>query len=137
MRRALTRTNPLFESGKVQRLRKALHSRSTSEAVRRVIEERLAVETGLGALRTLRELDEDVFGRAQTKKFTTGRTVERRMWEKHLLSINVDYLGSYVQSRTHEPGLDQCTSHICSGISRWITPCFPSPTGHILRHRRS
>ena len=49
---------------------KTLHSRSNSEAVRRVIEERLAVEAGLGALRTLRELGgpEDVFGRALPKK---------------------------------------------------------------------
>ena len=70
MRRALTRTNLLLESGKVQQLRKTLHSRSNSEAVRRVIEERLAVEAGLGALRTLRELGgpEDVFGRASAKR---------------------------------------------------------------------
>jgi hypothetical protein len=70
MSRALTRTNLLLESGKVQQLRKTLHSRSNSEAVRRVIEERLAVEAGLGALRTLRELGgpEDVFGRASAKK---------------------------------------------------------------------
>ena len=60
----------VFESGKVQQLRKTLHSRSNSEAVRRVIEERLAVEAGLGALRTLRKLGgpEDVFGRASAKK---------------------------------------------------------------------
>jgi hypothetical protein len=56
MSRALTRTNLLLESGKVQQLRKTLHSRSNSEAVRRVIEERLAVEAGLGALRARREL---------------------------------------------------------------------------------
>jgi hypothetical protein len=70
MSRALTRTNLLLESGKVQQLRKTLHSRSNSEAVRRVIEERLAVEAGLGALRALRELGglEDVFGRALAKK---------------------------------------------------------------------
>ena len=70
MSRALTRTNLLLETGKVQQLRKTLHSRSNSEAVRRVIEERLAVEAGLGALRTLRELagPEDVFGRAPAKK---------------------------------------------------------------------
>jgi hypothetical protein len=70
MNRALTRTNLLLESGKVKQLRKTLHSRSNSEAVRRVIEERLAVETGLDALRTLRELGgpEDVFRRASTKK---------------------------------------------------------------------
>jgi len=47
MSRALTRTNLLLESGKVQQLRKTLHSRSNSEAVRRVIEERLAVGTGV------------------------------------------------------------------------------------------
>jgi hypothetical protein len=70
MRRALTRTNLLLESGKVQQLRKTLRSRSNSEAVRRVIEERLAVESGLEALQILRELGgpDDVFGRASTKK---------------------------------------------------------------------
>ncbi len=70
MSRALTRTNLLLESCKVQQLRKTLHSRSNSEAVRRVIEERLAVEAGLGALRTLRELGgpEDVFGPASAKR---------------------------------------------------------------------
>ena len=51
-RPALTRTNLLLEVGKVRRLRKALRSRSNSEAVRRVIDERLAVETGLEALRS-------------------------------------------------------------------------------------
>ena len=69
-RAALTRTNLLLEVGKVRRLRKALRSRSNSEAVRRVIDERLAVETGLEALRSLRRLGgpDDVFGRAPTKK---------------------------------------------------------------------
>ena len=69
-RAALTRTNLLLEVGKVRRLRKALRSRSNSEAVRRVIDERLAVETGLEALRSLRTLGgpDDVFGRAPTKK---------------------------------------------------------------------
>ena len=69
-RTALTRTNLLLEVGKVRRLRKTLQSRSNSEAVRRVIDERLAVETGLEALRSLRKLGgpEDVFGRAPAKK---------------------------------------------------------------------
>jgi hypothetical protein len=69
-RAALTRTNLILEVGKVRRLRKALRSRSNSEAVRRVIDERLALETGLEALRTLRKLGgpEDVFGRASAKK---------------------------------------------------------------------
>lgn len=69
-RAALTRTNLLLEVGKVRRLRKALRSRSNSEAVRRVIDERLAVETGLEALRSLRRLGapDDVFGRAPAKK---------------------------------------------------------------------
>ena len=69
-RTALTRTNLLLEAGKIRRLRKALRSRSNSEAVRRAIDERLAVETGLEALRTLRKFGgpEDVFGRAPTKK---------------------------------------------------------------------
>jgi len=60
----------LLEIGKGQRLRKALQSRSKSEAVRRVIDERLAVEAGLQALQNLRRLGglEDVFGRTPTKK---------------------------------------------------------------------
>lgn len=68
-RRSLTRTNLLLEVGKIRRLRKVLRSRSNSEAVRRIIDERLAVETGLEALRTLRKLrgPEDVFKRAPTK----------------------------------------------------------------------
>ena len=64
----LTRTNLLLETGKVQRLRKALGSASNSEAVRRAIDERLGVEAGLRALCDLRRLGgpEDVFGRAAT-----------------------------------------------------------------------
>jgi len=67
---AMTRTNLLLETGKVRQLRKALRSRSNSEAVRRAIDERLAVETGLEALRSLRKLGgpDDVFGRARAKK---------------------------------------------------------------------
>lgn len=67
---ALTRTNLLLETGKIRRLRKALRSRSNSEAVRRVIDERLAAEAGLEALRSLRKLGgpEDVFGRASANK---------------------------------------------------------------------
>lgn len=67
---ALTRTNLLLETGKIRRLRKALQSRSNSEAVRRVIDERLAVEAGLEALRSLRKLGgpEDILGRAPAKK---------------------------------------------------------------------
>jgi len=66
----LTRTNLLLETGKILRLRKALHSRSNSEAVRRAIDERLAVETGLKALRRLAQSGglEDVFGRVPVKK---------------------------------------------------------------------
>lgn len=69
-RTALTRTNLLLEVGKIRRLRKVLQSRSNSDAVRRVIDERLAVEAGLKALRSLRKLGgpEDVFGRAPAKK---------------------------------------------------------------------
>jgi hypothetical protein len=67
---ALTRTNLLLEIGKVRKLRKVLRSRSNSEAVRLVIDERLAVEAGLQALRNLRKLGDlkDVFGRAPAKK---------------------------------------------------------------------
>jgi hypothetical protein len=63
---ALTRTNLLLETAKVRRLRKVLGSRSNSEAVRRAIDERLAVEAGLRALRELRRHGglEDIFGRA-------------------------------------------------------------------------
>jgi hypothetical protein len=69
-RTALTRTNLLLETWKVRQLRKALQSRSNSEAVRRVIDERLAVEAGLQALQDLRNLGgpEDVFGRAPAKR---------------------------------------------------------------------
>jgi hypothetical protein len=68
-RAALTRTNLLLEVGKVQRLREALQSRSNSEAVRRVIDERLAVEMGLQALQNLRRFGgpKDVFGRDPAK----------------------------------------------------------------------
>ena len=67
---ALTRTNLLLEVPKVRRLRQALGSRSNSEAVRRVIDERLAMEAGLEALRSLRRFGgpEDVFGRARRKR---------------------------------------------------------------------
>lgn len=69
-RTSLTRTNLLLEVGKVRQLRKALQSRSNSEAVRLVIDERLAVEAGLQALRSLRKLrgPVDVFNRAPAKK---------------------------------------------------------------------
>ena len=65
---AFTRTNLLLETAKLRRLRKALGSGSNSEAVRRAINERLAVEAGLRALRELRRHGglEDVFGRAAT-----------------------------------------------------------------------
>ena len=66
----LTRTNLVLETGKIRRLRKALRSRSNSEAVRLVIDERLAVEAGLHALRKLwkRGGIEDVFDRAPAKR---------------------------------------------------------------------
>ena len=69
-RTALTRTNLVLETGKIRKLRKALRSRSNSEAVRRVIDERLAAEAGLEALRELKRLGgpEDVFGRAPANK---------------------------------------------------------------------
>ena len=69
-RAALTRTNLLLETRKVRRLRQALQSRSNSEAVRLVIDERLAVEAGLQALRKLRKSGgiEDVFNRAPAKR---------------------------------------------------------------------
>ena len=70
MRTSLTRTNLVLETGKIKKLRKALRSRSNSEAVRRAIDERLAAESGLEALRELRRLGgpEDVFGRAPANK---------------------------------------------------------------------
>jgi hypothetical protein len=68
-RAALTRTNLLLETGKVRQLREALRSRSNSEAVRLVIDERLAVEAGLQALRSLRKRGglDDLFRRAPAK----------------------------------------------------------------------
>ncbi|HXJ93348.1 MAG TPA: hypothetical protein VMT20_10770 [Terriglobia bacterium] len=61
----LTRTNLLLETGKVRQLRKTLGSPSNSETVRRAIDERLAAEASLHALRKLQALGglEDVFGR--------------------------------------------------------------------------
>jgi hypothetical protein len=69
-RAALTRTNLLLETGKVRRLREALQSRSNSEAVRLVIDERLALEAGLQALRRLRKRGSlvDLFDRAPAKR---------------------------------------------------------------------
>ena len=69
-RAALTRTNLMLEPGKVRQLRKTLRLRSNSEAVRLVIEERLAVEAGLQALRRLRKRGglEDIFDRAPAKR---------------------------------------------------------------------
>lgn len=69
-RAALTRTNLLLETGKVRRLRKALRSRSNSEAVRLAIDERLAMEAGLHALRKLWNSGgiQDVFNRAPAKR---------------------------------------------------------------------
>ena len=69
MKRAVSRTNLLLDLSKVRKLRKTLRLRSNSEAVRRVIDERLAVESGLDALRELGELGglEDVFERASVK----------------------------------------------------------------------
>lgn len=66
----LTRTNLLLEIAKVRRLRKSLQSRSNSEAVRLVIDERLAVGGGLQALRRLRRLGglKDTFGRTRAKR---------------------------------------------------------------------
>jgi hypothetical protein len=69
-RPSLTRTNLMLELVKIRLLRKALRSRSNSEAVRRAIDERLAVETGLQALRALKSLGglDDLFGRARSRK---------------------------------------------------------------------
>jgi hypothetical protein len=69
-RAALTRTNLLLETRKVRQLRAALRSRSNSEAVRLVIDERLAVEAGLQALRRLRKRGglDDLFHRASAKR---------------------------------------------------------------------
>jgi hypothetical protein len=68
-RATLTRTNLVLETSKVRRLREALRSRSNSEAVRLVIDERLAVEAGLRALRRLRNRGglKDLFHRAPAK----------------------------------------------------------------------
>jgi hypothetical protein len=62
--------NLQLEVGKVRRLRKLPRADSNSEAVRRVIDERLAVQSGLTALRRLRDVGglEDVFGRVPKKR---------------------------------------------------------------------
>lgn len=60
----------MLETEKIHRLRKVLRSRSNSEAVRCIIDERLAAEKALEALQELRRLGglEDVFGRMRSKK---------------------------------------------------------------------
>lgn len=70
MNKRLTRTNLLLETGKIRRLRKVLQSRSNSEAVRCIIDERLAAEKALEALQELRKFGglEDVFGHMGSKK---------------------------------------------------------------------
>jgi len=82
----LTRTNLLLETADVllletadvRGLRKILGSRSNSEAVRRAIEERLAVEEGLAALRDLQKPGglEDVFNRAPARSHKLSNAVE-------------------------------------------------------------
>ena len=69
MKKTIRRTNLLLDLGKVKQLRKALRLRSNSEAVRWAIDDRLAVEAGLIALRALSKRGglEDVFGRASAK----------------------------------------------------------------------
>ena len=69
-RAVLTRTNLVLETRKVRQLRKALRTRSNSEAVRLVIDERLAIEAGLQALRRLGKHGglEDLFNRAPAKR---------------------------------------------------------------------
>ncbi len=69
MKRVVSRTNLLLDLSKVRKLRKTLRLRSNSEAVRRAMDERLAVESGLDALRELCEHGglEDVFGRVSVK----------------------------------------------------------------------
>ena len=66
---ALIRTSLLVEVAKVRRRRSTLQSRSNSEAVRRLVDERLAPAAGLQALRDVQRLGgrEDVFGRAARK----------------------------------------------------------------------
>jgi len=67
---ARTRMNLLLHAGKVRKLRRALRATSNSAALRRVIDDRLAVEEGLRALGALRRFGgiEDVFGRAPKKR---------------------------------------------------------------------
>ena len=70
MARTSKRTNALLEAERVARLRESLDFRSNSEAVARGIDDRLAAERGLKALRELRRLGgpEDVFGRTSQKR---------------------------------------------------------------------
>lgn len=69
-KRTLTRTNLLVEMPKLRYLRKKLRSRSNSEAVRRLMDERIAAEKGVQALRDLQKFGglKDVFGRAPKRK---------------------------------------------------------------------
>ncbi len=60
----------MIDIEKIRRLRKLLRSRNNSEAVRQVMDERLAVETGPTALRSLRKFGgpERVLRRASARK---------------------------------------------------------------------
>jgi hypothetical protein len=67
---ALTRTNLMLDTGKLLRVRRTLRSRSNSEAVRRLIDEHLAAERGVQALKNLQKFGglKDVFGRLSKRK---------------------------------------------------------------------
>jgi hypothetical protein len=69
-KKELTRTNLPIEPGRICRLRNALSPECNSEAMRHAIDERLAAETGLAALRELRRLGglENAFHRARRKR---------------------------------------------------------------------
>jgi hypothetical protein len=69
-KRVLTRTNLLVEMPKLRHVRKKLRSRSNSEAVRHLIDEHIAGERGVRALRDLQKFGglKDVFSRAPKRK---------------------------------------------------------------------
>jgi hypothetical protein len=69
-KRVLTRANLLVEMPKLRHVRKKLRLRSNSEAVRKLVDQHIAAERGVQALRDLQKFGglKDAFGRAPKRK---------------------------------------------------------------------
>jgi hypothetical protein len=112
-RKIFTRTNLLLETSKIVELRKALGSASNSAAVRRAIEERLAIESGLKALRDLRREGglEDRFGRVPVSGGIKGSHFRR--------DSRMPAVARLVSGRTspHAAGVGDRSHRICFALA--------------------